>query len=106
MEGLYEYAQNSLQNSCSQAQFYLSVKLMMNVIDVVKCGQIQDALEPSDQMKALLMHSLQFQSAIQSSVNKDFCYEAELLDVYDSTIDVLAHSEAYPELQNFILDQF
>ena len=39
-------------------------------------------------------------------MNKDFCYEAELLDVYDSTIDVLAHSSAYAELQEFILSQF
>ena len=40
LEKIYQYAQNSLQNSCSQAQFYLSVKLMVNVVDIVKCGQV------------------------------------------------------------------
>lgn len=58
LERIYQYAQNSLQNSCSQAQFYLSVKLMMNVVDIVKCGQVQDGLELSEPMKVTLMRSL------------------------------------------------
>lgn len=39
-EKLYSYAQSSLRESRSQAQFYLSVKLATNVLDMVKCGQI------------------------------------------------------------------
>ena len=59
LEGLFECAERALRESRSQAEFYLSVKLLTNVVDAVKSGQVQEGREPSETLRSALMRSLE-----------------------------------------------